>query len=194
MTSGADVQAVRAAIRDAVFEEVFVYSGAAALAGVSSALDQVIAVITIIAWIVVVVSAITLLNTLMLSVLDRRREIGVLRTLGADRRFTFKAILAEAAGIGVVGGLLGLVIGVALQYPRHRRTDERAQHRRGVARQPRGDRDQSRSAGDVPPGHPAAGGAGSAARHRRGDQRPLTSNLQPISTPSPSLSAPIRAR
>ncbi len=116
VTPGADVQAVRAAIRDAVSEEVFVYSGAEALAGVSSALDQVIAVITIIAWIVVVVSAITLLNTLMLSVLDRRREIGVLRALGADRRFTFKAILAEAAGIGVVGGLLGLVIGVALQY------------------------------------------------------------------------------
>jgi putative ABC transport system permease protein len=49
-------------------------------------------------------------------VLDRRREIGVLRAMGADRVFTLKAILAEAAGIGIVGGLLGLLIGVALQY------------------------------------------------------------------------------
>jgi putative ABC transport system permease protein len=113
---GADVQTVRAAIRAAMPDEVFVYSGAEALAGVSSALDQVIAVITIIAWIVVAVSAVTLLNTLMLSVMDRRREIGVLRALGADRRFTFKAIIAEAAGIGIVGGLLGLVVGAAIQY------------------------------------------------------------------------------
>lgn len=82
----------------------------------ASALDQVIAVITVIAWIVVLVSAVTLLNTLMLSVLDRRREIGVLRAIGATRAFTYKAILAEAAGIGIVGAVLGLVLGAAIQY------------------------------------------------------------------------------
>ena len=115
-TPGRDRQEVQAAIREAVPPEVFVYSGKDALAGVASALDQVTAVISAIAWIVVVVSAITLLNTLMLSVLDRRREIGVLRAMGADRRFTFKAVLAEAAGIGIVGGVLGLLIGIAIQY------------------------------------------------------------------------------
>ncbi|MGZ6780177.1 MAG: ABC transporter permease, partial [Mycobacterium sp.] len=113
---GVDAAQVLSAVRAAVGTEAHVYSGAEALAGVSSALNQVIAIITIIAWIVVVVSTITLLNTLILSVLDRRREIGVLRALGADRSFTFKAVLAEAAGIGVVGGLLGLVIGLAIQY------------------------------------------------------------------------------
>jgi putative ABC transport system permease protein len=35
---------------------------------------------------------------------------------GADRSFTFKAIIAEAAGIGIVVGLLGLVVGTAIQY------------------------------------------------------------------------------
>jgi putative ABC transport system permease protein len=114
--AGAHAPSVRAAIRKVVSPETFVYSGDEALAGVASALDQVIAVITIIAWIVVVVSAVTLLNTLMLSVLDRRREIGVLRAIGATRSFTLKAILAEAAGIGIVGGLLGLVIGAVIQY------------------------------------------------------------------------------
>ena len=114
----ADVEevAVEAAIRKVVSPETFVYSGDEALDGVASALDQVIAVITIIAWIVVVVSAVTLLNTLMLSVLDRRREIGVLRAIGATRAFTLKAILAEAAGIGIVGAVLGLVLGAAIQY------------------------------------------------------------------------------
>ena len=112
----ADPATVTAAIRKIVSPETFVYSGDEALDGVASALDQVIAVITVIAWIVVLVSAVTLLNTLMLSVLDRRREIGVLRAIGATRAFTLKAILAEAAGIGIVGAVLGLVLGAAIQY------------------------------------------------------------------------------
>jgi putative ABC transport system permease protein len=113
---GVDAKSVQAAMRKAVSPEAFVYSGEVALDGVSSALDQVIAVVTTIAWIVVVVSAVTLLNTLMLSVLDRRREIGVLRAIGAARGFTLKAILAEAAGVGIVGGVLGLILGAAIQY------------------------------------------------------------------------------
>jgi putative ABC transport system permease protein len=113
---GADPPTVQAAIRHILPGDAFVYSGHEALRGVSSALDQVVAVIRIIAWIVVVVSALTLLNTLMLSVLDRRREIGVLRAVGATRQFTLGAVLAEAGGIGVVGGLLGLMLGAAIQY------------------------------------------------------------------------------
>ncbi|MDX1891465.1 FtsX-like permease family protein [Mycolicibacterium sp. 050158] len=113
---GTDHAKVQEAIQRVVSPGTFVYSGDDALAGVASALDQVIAVITIIAWIVVAVSAITLLNTLMLSVLDRRREIGVLRAIGATRAFTLRAILSEAAGIGIVGGLLGMVLGAVIQY------------------------------------------------------------------------------
>ena len=115
-TPGADPGAVQAAIRRAVAPEAFVYSGHDALEGISGTLDQVIAIITAIAWIVVVVSAITLLNILMLSVLDRRREIGALRATGASRRFTVNAVLSEAAGVGIVGGLLGLLLGMAIQY------------------------------------------------------------------------------
>jgi putative ABC transport system permease protein len=113
---GADAPTVQKAIRKVVAPDAFVYSGREALAGVASALNQVTAVIAMIAWIVVAVSAVTLLNTLMLSVLDRRREIGVLRAVGATRRFTLNAILAEAAGVGIVGALLGLIIGAAIQY------------------------------------------------------------------------------
>jgi len=116
VSPGADPQSVQAAIRNVVSKDAFVFSGDDALAGVGSALTQVTAIIRIIAWIVVVVSAVTLLNTLMLSVLDRRREIGVLRAIGATRRFTLKAILAEAAGVGIIGGLLGLILGAAIQY------------------------------------------------------------------------------
>jgi putative ABC transport system permease protein len=113
---GFDARSVQAAIKGIVAPDVYVYSGREALAGIRKALDAVTAVITTIAWIVVAVSAVTLLNTFMLSALDRRREIGVLRAIGATRRRTLNAIVAEAVGVGVVGGLLGLVVGAATQY------------------------------------------------------------------------------
>ncbi len=116
VAQGADPGVVQAAVRRAVAPEAFVYSGHDALEGISTTLDQVIAIITAIAWIVVMVSAITLLNILMLSVLDRRREIGALRATGASRRFSVSVVLAEAAGVGIVGGLLGLLLGIAIQY------------------------------------------------------------------------------
>ena len=68
-------------------------------------------------WIIVVfVAAVALLNTLTLSVLERRREIGVLRAMGSSRRFTLRMVLAEATGIGVIGGLLGLIFGLTDQW------------------------------------------------------------------------------
>src|SRR6202007_3428041 len=68
-------------------------------------------------WIIVgVVAAVALLNTLTLSVLERRREIGVLRAMGSNRRFTLQMVLAEAVGIGVIGGVLGLLFGLTDQW------------------------------------------------------------------------------
>ena len=68
-------------------------------------------------WIIVVlVAAVALLNTLTLSVLERRREIGVLRAMGSSRRFTLRMVLVEALGIGLVGGVLGLVFGATDQW------------------------------------------------------------------------------
>ena len=52
----------------------------------------------------------------MLSVLERRRELGVLRAMGSSRRFALQTVLAEAVGVGVVGAGLGAVAGVANQY------------------------------------------------------------------------------
>src|SRR6202012_2535751 len=68
-------------------------------------------------WIIVVfVAAVALFNTLTLSVLERRREIGVLRAMGTSRRSTLRMILAEAAAIGIVGGVCGLLFGLADQW------------------------------------------------------------------------------
>ncbi|HET8759055.1 MAG TPA: FtsX-like permease family protein [Solirubrobacteraceae bacterium] len=55
-----------------------------------------------------------ILNAFNMTVLQRMREIGTLRTLGASRRLVTRTVLVEAATIGVVGSVLGLGLGVGL--------------------------------------------------------------------------------
>jgi putative ABC transport system permease protein len=94
----------------------YVYDGRTALAGVEAPLHQSMFIANAVWIIVVFVAAVALLNTLTLSVLERRREIGVLRAMGSSRRFTLQMVLAEAAGIGVIGGVLGLLFGLTDQW------------------------------------------------------------------------------
>jgi putative ABC transport system permease protein len=93
-----------------------VYDGRTALAGVEAPLRQSMFIANAVWIIVVFVAAVALLNTLTLSVLERRREIGVLRAMGSSRRLTLGMVLVEAAAIGVVGGVLGLVFGLTDQW------------------------------------------------------------------------------
>jgi putative ABC transport system permease protein len=53
-------------------------------------------------------------NSLLALVLDRRREIGLIRYLGADRQQVQSMILTEAGLLGLLAGLLGLALGAAL--------------------------------------------------------------------------------
>ncbi|MGC4934382.1 FtsX-like permease family protein [Gordonia sp. DT30] len=91
-----------------------VYTGAAAVAATQRQAQQSGAFTVAIQWIVSAAAAIALLNTLLLSVIERRRELGVLRAMGASRRFLSRMVLAEAGAVALVGALLGLVIGAVL--------------------------------------------------------------------------------
>lgn len=113
---GADPSAVRAAVRAVVPPDLQVATGAESVAAVSSSIRQGTVLSQSILWIVVLVATVALLNTLMLSVLERRRELGVLRAMGTSRPFLMRSVLAEAAGIGLLGATLGLALGLAVQY------------------------------------------------------------------------------
>jgi putative ABC transport system permease protein len=53
-------------------------------------------------------------NTVLISILRRRRDVGVLKTLGASPRQIFGAFIAEGLLFGVAGSLLGLLLGYLL--------------------------------------------------------------------------------
>jgi putative ABC transport system permease protein len=113
---GVDSKRLMDDVRRVVPAPNYVYDGRAALAGVEAPLRQSMFIANAVWIIVVFVAAVALLNTLTLSVLERRREIGVLRAMGSSRRLTVGMVLVEAAAIGVVGGVLGLAFGLTDQW------------------------------------------------------------------------------
>lgn len=58
-----------------------------------------------------VVASLGIINTLVMAILERRREIGVLKALGASDRDVRKLFFAEAGAMGLVGGIFGVLIG-----------------------------------------------------------------------------------
>ena len=113
---GVDPHRLLTEVRRVVPAPNYVYDGRAELAGLEAPMHQSMFIANAVWIIVVFVAAIALLNTLTLSVLERRRELGVLRAMGSTRRFALQMVLAEAAGIGVVGGVLGLMFGLTDQW------------------------------------------------------------------------------
>ena len=63
-----------------------------------------------------IVGGIGIMNIMLANVLERRREIGLLRALGARRRDVVMQFLREAALICMLGALFGLAFGVLLAY------------------------------------------------------------------------------
>ena len=66
------------------------------------------------AYVALLVGMYLIYNTVAISVVQRRPEIGTVRALGATRAAVFRAFIAEGALIGVVGSLLGLAVGAVL--------------------------------------------------------------------------------
>ena len=67
----------------------------------------------------IVIAILGIINTLALSVVERRREIGMLRAIGMQRKQVRRTIYLESLLIAVFGAVLGLVIGLVLRQPDH---------------------------------------------------------------------------
>jgi putative ABC transport system permease protein len=65
----------------------------------------------LLSYIALVVGAFLIYNTISVSVVRRRAEIGIVRALGASRSTVLAAFIGEAASLGLIGALIGLPLG-----------------------------------------------------------------------------------
>jgi putative ABC transport system permease protein len=92
-------------------EDFFVQSFEDMIESFSGALNIIVGFVLLIALISVIVSAINTANTMITSVLERYKEIGILKAIGARNSEVFKIFLFEASFLGFVAGCLGVLIG-----------------------------------------------------------------------------------
>lgn len=59
-----------------------------------------------------IVGGLGVMNTMVMSVMERRREIGIMKAVGATKRFIVIQILTESMMISFIGGLIGLSFGI----------------------------------------------------------------------------------
>jgi len=77
-------------------------------------LNQAFSMFDVLGIIAVMVAALGVVNTVTISVIERTREIGMLRSIGMTRWQIVMMVLAEAGLLGIIGGILGLTFGVLL--------------------------------------------------------------------------------
>jgi putative ABC transport system permease protein len=123
--TGADVFAVRYAPGATAAERAGLESTARSLAlepnplsriqgAVTDALGRIFGLFDALAIVAVLVASLGIVNTLGMGVMERVREIGVLRAIGMTRRQAARMVVVEAAILGLVGAALGAIAGLVL--------------------------------------------------------------------------------
>lgn len=81
---------------------------------VNRLMDAVIIILSFFTGISLIIGAMMIINTMMVTVYERTREIGITMALGASQRHVLTLILLECLYIGILGGIAGDILGVLL--------------------------------------------------------------------------------
>lgn len=110
----ATIRSVSNAIREAFSRQVTVTSPTAVLNIVSSVFSTLGLFLAGIAAISLLVAGVGIMNIMIVSLMERTREIGILKALGMRNRTVLLIFLSEAMLIGVMGALIGIAAGWGL--------------------------------------------------------------------------------
>ncbi len=115
LAPGADLESARAAVNAAAANsEVLIFSNREIRREAIRIFDQTFAISYALEAIAVIVAVMGIAGALMSIVIDRRREFGLLRFLGASSSQLRKLILVEAGLIGILANIAGLALGFFL--------------------------------------------------------------------------------
>jgi putative ABC transport system permease protein len=103
-----DVEDTEQAIKDMGFQA---FSLNDALKGAKKAFILLDIVLSLIGSIALTVASLGIVNTMVMSILERTREIGIMKAIGGSDGDIRKIFLVEAAAIGLTGGILGIILG-----------------------------------------------------------------------------------
>jgi putative ABC transport system permease protein len=118
------LEAKIAALLDRKYPNLEMQSAADAKKEVSDEINRTFNMFNAIVIIAIIVSLLGVINTLAMSVIERTREIGVLRALGASRWQVRSTMLDESLMITVAGALVGVVAGTLIGFTWLRGVDE----------------------------------------------------------------------
>jgi putative ABC transport system permease protein len=119
VSEGTDPMTVRQRILERLapsYPRLLVFTNAEVRSWVLKLTDQWLQLTYSQVFIAVLVAILGIVNTLTVSIIDRKRELGVLRAVGGFRRQIRQTVWMEAVAIGVVGLALGLLFGAANLY------------------------------------------------------------------------------
>jgi putative ABC transport system permease protein len=97
-------------------EDFTVQTPQKALETLNSTLFAVQLFVTIIALISLLVGGIGIMNTMFTAVLERTKEIGIMKSIGARNSTIFTLFFLESGMLGMVGGAIGILLGLAFAY------------------------------------------------------------------------------
>ncbi|MBU1493763.1 MAG: FtsX-like permease family protein [Actinobacteria bacterium] len=116
LADGVDAEAIRPALETLVDEypNVELSNAAEYVAKTAGQVDTFLNILTALLGLAIFIALMGIMNTLALSIFERKREIGLLRAVGMTRRQVRRMIRWEAILIAVFGAVIGLVVGSLL--------------------------------------------------------------------------------
>ncbi|QJR22993.1 hypothetical protein BREVNS_2243 [Brevinematales bacterium NS] len=85
--------------------------------GIVSMMEQILPIYNLIYFVVTFLGMIIITNIMMMIVLERRREIGILKAMGLKPREVLILFLYEGLMLGMIGSVIGVLMGVLISWP-----------------------------------------------------------------------------